>query len=174
MTVDIFYLGLTECLFGREIWQVLFHAGTTKLSVRQELLLATLYHFVTKWIRTHSVRNSYLRREIRVRIVLKILQQATIESVKNFGRATSASGPASLGDTSRATVVKSSGLDVGQAELKSGRRLIAHLFDTLKNRVVTSSVIWLLVESCSIQIIEEPIDTAPEKVNAADVTSFPG
>jgi len=36
-------------------------------------------------------------------------------------------------------------------------------FDTPKNRVVTSSVIWLFGESSSIQIIEEPLDTAQFK-----------
>lgn len=53
---------------------------------------------------------------------------------------------------------------------------MGRLFDTLKNRVVPSSVILgsFRVSQCCIQVIEEPLDTAPEKVNAADVIFLPG
>jgi hypothetical protein len=46
-------------------------------------------------------------------------------------------------------------------------RLLFHfrgLFDTPKNRVVTSNVFWLPRETRNIQTIEEPVDTAQQDV----------
>ena len=44
------------------------------------------------------------------------------------------------------------------------------LFDTPKNRVVTSNVFWVPRESRSTQTIEEPVDTAQPRRDVADVT----
>ena len=51
---------------------------------------------------------------------------------------------------------------------------LSGLFDTPKNRVVTSSVIWLLSASPAVQVIEESLDTAQLRSKTIlNSTSFP-